>query len=103
MQIRAKAIRKYVDKMITLAKDGSLHARRQVRVLSSTAEREFGWGLGWTGTGELLPLWAQHSGGSSAACVQQIAWFFAGRQGWPGGCKPLAAQEMPGPQAFSLP
>lgn len=26
---RAKAIRKYVDKMITLAKDGSLHARRQ--------------------------------------------------------------------------
>lgn len=28
-QPRAKAIRKYVDKMITLAKDGSLHARRQ--------------------------------------------------------------------------
>lgn len=27
--VRAKAIRKYVDKMITLAKDGSLHARRQ--------------------------------------------------------------------------
>merc|ERR1719199_693976 len=26
---RAKAIRKYVDRMITLAKDGSLHARRQ--------------------------------------------------------------------------
>ncbi|KAL4429016.1 hypothetical protein ABPG77_006055 [Micractinium sp. CCAP 211/92] len=26
---RAKAIRKYVDKMIGLAKDGSLHARRQ--------------------------------------------------------------------------
>ncbi|CAL5228294.1 g11400 [Coccomyxa viridis] len=26
---RAKAIRKHVDKMITLAKDGSLHARRQ--------------------------------------------------------------------------
>lgn len=26
---RAKAIRKFVDKMITLAKDGSLHARRQ--------------------------------------------------------------------------
>ncbi|BDA46767.1 50S ribosomal protein L17, chloroplastic [Coccomyxa sp. Obi] len=26
---RAKAIRKYVDKMIQLAKDGSLHARRQ--------------------------------------------------------------------------
>eukprot|EP00892_Ulva_mutabilis_P010793 jgi/Ulvmu1/8086/UM004_0325.1 len=26
---RAKAIRKYVDKMITLAKDGSLHAKRQ--------------------------------------------------------------------------
>ena len=30
-QVRAKAIRKYVDKMIQLAKDGSLHARRQVR------------------------------------------------------------------------
>lgn len=29
LQPRAKAIRKYVDKMITLAKDGSLHARRQ--------------------------------------------------------------------------
>ena len=29
-QTRAKAIRKHVDKMITLAKDGSLHARRQV-------------------------------------------------------------------------
>ena len=28
---RAKAIRKYVDKMITLAKTGTLHARRQVR------------------------------------------------------------------------
>eukprot|EP01025_Chloroclados_australasicus_P040835 TRINITY_DN4291_c0_g4_i2.p2 TRINITY_DN4291_c0_g4~~TRINITY_DN4291_c0_g4_i2.p2 ORF type:complete len:187 (-),score=3.64 TRINITY_DN4291_c0_g4_i2:299-784(-) len=26
---RAKAIRKYVDRMISLAKDGSLHARRQ--------------------------------------------------------------------------
>jgi large subunit ribosomal protein L17 len=26
---KAKAIRKYVDKMIGLAKDGSLHARRQ--------------------------------------------------------------------------
>lgn len=26
---RARAVRKYVDKMITLAKDGSLHARRQ--------------------------------------------------------------------------
>ena len=30
VQTRAKAIRKHVDKMITLAKDGSLHARRQV-------------------------------------------------------------------------
>jgi len=29
---RAKAIRKYVDKMITLAKDGSLHARRMAVV-----------------------------------------------------------------------
>lgn len=28
-KVRAKAIRKYVDKMIGLAKDGSLHARRQ--------------------------------------------------------------------------
>jgi hypothetical protein len=30
-QVKAKVIRSYVDKMITLAKDGSLHARRQVR------------------------------------------------------------------------
>lgn len=30
LQIKAKAMRKPVDKMITLAKDGSLHARRQV-------------------------------------------------------------------------
>lgn len=29
-QTKAKAARKYVDKMIQLAKDGSLHARRQV-------------------------------------------------------------------------
>lgn len=29
-QTKAKAVRKYVDKMIQLAKDGSLHARRQV-------------------------------------------------------------------------
>ena len=28
-QTKAKAIRKFVDKMIGLAKDGSLHARRQ--------------------------------------------------------------------------
>ncbi|GAB4814068.1 hypothetical protein N2152v2_001114 [Parachlorella kessleri] len=28
-KVRAKAVRKYVDKMITLAKEGSLHARRQ--------------------------------------------------------------------------
>lgn len=34
MQTKAKAIRKYVDKMIQLAKDGSLHARRQVRPFS---------------------------------------------------------------------
>merc|ERR1712151_254452 len=27
---RAKTIRKYVDKIITLSKDGSLHARRQI-------------------------------------------------------------------------
>lgn len=31
LQVRAKAIRKYVDKMIQLAKEGSLHSRRQVR------------------------------------------------------------------------
>jgi len=30
-QTRAKAIRKYVDKMIQLAKVGTLHARRQAR------------------------------------------------------------------------
>jgi ribosomal protein L17 len=29
LQPRAKAIRKYVDKMISLAKEGTLHARRQ--------------------------------------------------------------------------
>ncbi len=29
-QVKAMVIRKYVDHMITLAKDGSLHARRQV-------------------------------------------------------------------------
>jgi hypothetical protein len=29
--VKAKVVRGYVDKMITLAKDGSLHARRQVR------------------------------------------------------------------------
>eukprot|EP00955_Chlamydomonas_euryale_P003786 39607-Chlamydomonas_euryale.AAC.10 len=29
-QAKAKVVRSYVDKMITLAKDGSLHARRQV-------------------------------------------------------------------------
>jgi len=28
-QAKAKVVRSYVDKMITLAKDGSLHARRQ--------------------------------------------------------------------------
>lgn len=31
-QVKAKAVRKYVDKMIQLAKDGSLHARRQVGI-----------------------------------------------------------------------
>ena len=31
LQVKAKAIRKYVDKMITLAKRNTLHARRQVR------------------------------------------------------------------------
>ena len=31
VQTKAKVLRKYVDKMIALAKDGSLHARRQVR------------------------------------------------------------------------
>lgn len=37
------AIRKYVDHMITLAKDGSLHARRQVR---GCAGRDRGWRWG---------------------------------------------------------
>jgi large subunit ribosomal protein L17 len=36
--VKAKAVRKYVDKMIQLAKDGSLHARRQVGIVIS-------WGL----------------------------------------------------------
>ena len=35
MQVKAKAIRKYVDKMITLAKRGDLHARRQVSTRGS--------------------------------------------------------------------
>lgn len=35
LQVKAKVVRTYVDKMITLAKDGSLHARRQVRSSSS--------------------------------------------------------------------
>lgn len=30
VQIKAMAIRKYVDKMVMLAKEGSLHSRRQV-------------------------------------------------------------------------
>lgn len=30
VQTKAKATRKWVDKMIQLAKDGSLHSRRQV-------------------------------------------------------------------------
>ncbi len=34
VQTRAKAIRKYVDKMIQLAKVGTLHARRQARRLA---------------------------------------------------------------------
>ena len=34
-QVKAKAMRKPVDKMITLAKEGSLHARRQVSLLAS--------------------------------------------------------------------
>ena len=33
LQVKAMAIRKYVDKMVGLAKDGSLHARRQVSSL----------------------------------------------------------------------
>jgi ribosomal protein L17 len=35
LQTKAKAVRKYVDKMIQLAKDGSLHARRQVGTIAS--------------------------------------------------------------------
>jgi ribosomal protein L17 len=37
VQVKAKVVRSYVDKMITLAKDGSLHARRQVRHHGSAA------------------------------------------------------------------
>ena len=33
LQTRAKAIRKYVDKMIQLAKVGTLHSRRQARAV----------------------------------------------------------------------
>ena len=39
MQVKAKAIRKYVDKMITLAKRGDLHARRQVSTRCSLSQR----------------------------------------------------------------
>jgi hypothetical protein len=39
LQVKAKVIRSYVDKMITLAKDGSLHARRQVRSSSTPSEK----------------------------------------------------------------
>jgi ribosomal protein L17 len=39
LQVKAKVIRSYVDKMITLAKDGSLHARRQVRSSSTPSGR----------------------------------------------------------------
>ena len=34
VQIKAMAIRKYVDKMVMLAKEGSLHSRRQVSRLT---------------------------------------------------------------------
>lgn len=34
--MKAKAIRKYVDKIITLAKKGDLHARRQVRATETS-------------------------------------------------------------------
>jgi len=33
--VRARAVRPFVDKMIQLSKDGSLHSRRQVRPLST--------------------------------------------------------------------
>ena len=36
LQVKAKAVRKHVDKMITLAKRGDLHARRQVCCLPMT-------------------------------------------------------------------
>lgn len=37
--MKAKVVRGYVDKMITLAKDGSLHARRQVRRTADSSRR----------------------------------------------------------------
>jgi ribosomal protein L17 len=37
--VKAKVVRGYVDKMITLAKDGSLHARRQVRRTADSSSR----------------------------------------------------------------
>ena len=36
LQVKAKVMRKYVDHMVTLAKRGDLHARRQVRGLHRT-------------------------------------------------------------------
>lgn len=42
VQVKAKVVRSYVDKMITLAKDGSLHARRQVGCRASVlADRQW--------------------------------------------------------------
>ena len=76
-KIRAKAIRKYVDKMIGLAKDGSLHARRQVRPRVAGAAGPLAvCGAGgccapqsaWTA---LAWLWLASSGQSNCSCSRQ--------------------------------
>ena len=41
IQVKAKAIRKYVDKIITLAKKGDIHARRQVNPAATVCPQSF--------------------------------------------------------------
>merc|ERR1719181_1001651 len=54
--IKCKEVRKTADHMVTLAKDGSLHARAATRVCSRTAS-----------AGAITPRWASSS---SSECAQ---------------------------------
>jgi hypothetical protein len=58
-QVKAKVVRGYVDKMITLAKDGSLHARRQVRTAADGSRA--------------APVWQQQHSSSTAAAASPAA------------------------------